>query len=566
MADDPPPPYSSLDPIATASQPRQLPVYNDELSRQMQRRSELALSMPDSQFDAQSTLESERIFHQVSLRREGRKETVPFDRTIEFDENAENNVRARWVAQKIWRREWGLAWPPRNSPNPRNNWGRRNEHPDVGFRWGHEPPPLPPTPPPRRQPQSQYRLFGALLPQTEPEPEPEPEPTPAVEEQDPDLDPEASRPYPQFLAQVEHEKKWIQDEHEFELMHPDMFPHRQTEGPVDFAAEAYKAIKSEWVRCGIWDSEWGEFPGDRWKHEVLREEQLAARNNNPPAPAVIPAPNIGPFASPYAIPLATFLHNARRDNGGPGYEAAADPPAPAPSTDWLGFQRNILSRNVQGAGDEEPTRISPTETQSSSPSARQTNGVQTSDPNTNAEAEIRTPNRHRALSLGRRVENSRSPSPIPEQPRRILRSTRSGRPQKQTKLESSTQPSSDERGRVPGRGRGRGRRRLNAPGNAEPVEQTTQSVSGNAENDLTPVVTGPCARCGRLKATEPVDALPQPLRRSARIKEMVGKRKNTTPPPATSHAPAHKRKRASKQPDHVEKPVKRLNKRPARTK
>jgi len=50
-------------------------------------------SLPKQQFRLQSMREESRIIHQVEGAYDGRKETLSFDRELDFRANAENNVR-----------------------------------------------------------------------------------------------------------------------------------------------------------------------------------------------------------------------------------------------------------------------------------------------------------------------------------------------------------------------------------------------------------------------------------------------------------------------------------------
>ena len=64
---------------------------------------------------------------------------------------------------------------------------------------------------------------------------------------------EASRPYRQFEAQIAKERIWLQDE--------------KDPGGFDIGARAYEVVKQDWIKQGIWRSEWGDMPGRTWKHE-----------------------------------------------------------------------------------------------------------------------------------------------------------------------------------------------------------------------------------------------------------------------------------------------------------
>lgn len=85
----------------------------DEASQQYLRNDGLLQSSPHYQFDKQVQREVERLFHQREplLRNNGRIQTLPFDETLDYKANAENNVRARRVEQGIWKDKWGMEWP-----------------------------------------------------------------------------------------------------------------------------------------------------------------------------------------------------------------------------------------------------------------------------------------------------------------------------------------------------------------------------------------------------------------------------------------------------------------------
>ena len=100
---------------------------------------------------------------------------------------------------------------------------------------------------------------------------------------------EASRPYHQFVYQVNKERERIQDE--------------SANGEGADAAEinttAYENVKNTWTKRGIWNKRWGVLPGMSWKHEqpievIIREEMgdslIPASpliNSNYKAPAAI---------------------------------------------------------------------------------------------------------------------------------------------------------------------------------------------------------------------------------------------------------------------------------------
>lgn len=245
------------------------------------RRAARNASRPITQFMNQARREMYRLSEQEQGIKRGRRPTLPYDDTADSAVNAENNVRRRWVAQGIWAREWGPAWPKGRTKPPaisgraygddgpfRGLYAVRPHQPWQGETWGHEDPspgPEPASEPPlswssqRRkarpeeqtipQPLKYLRKPGGVYPQYR-------IPKTLVRS------PEASRPYRQFQYQVSQERKWIKDELDY----------KPPIEPVDIDALAYKAIRANWVQDGIWNPNWGELPGMTWHHEEPDEE------------------------------------------------------------------------------------------------------------------------------------------------------------------------------------------------------------------------------------------------------------------------------------------------------
>lgn len=59
-------------------------------------------STPLNQFKSQARRERERLEHQLSEERFGRRQTLLWDQSSDLQANSENNVRSRWVEQGIW--------------------------------------------------------------------------------------------------------------------------------------------------------------------------------------------------------------------------------------------------------------------------------------------------------------------------------------------------------------------------------------------------------------------------------------------------------------------------------
>lgn len=239
------------------------------------------------QFQSQARRESERIFHQLSGDLSGRRQTLPFDYSMDYQANAENNVRSRWIEQGIWKEEWGQAWLKGSHPSSRkgcprggpfyNSYSTINSRPRSYFRWGHEKfdleSELRPGSMTETESQPNLQIFGTGAGQPEqPEPTPQPikynRPPLGSVPQRPILkptvrNPEASRPYHQFRYQVSKEHDWIKDE----------VDHKSPEKAVDLDVMAYESVKNNWIEDGIWNPKWGKFPGMTWIHEEPEEEE-----------------------------------------------------------------------------------------------------------------------------------------------------------------------------------------------------------------------------------------------------------------------------------------------------
>jgi hypothetical protein len=78
------------------------------------------------------------------------------------------------------------------------------------------------------------------------------------------LDPDASRPYFQFLFYVSRERKRVWHDHP--CLHP---IHEANE----INRIAYEGVKRRWVKNNLWDGKWGKYPGVTWKHEFTSDAQ-----------------------------------------------------------------------------------------------------------------------------------------------------------------------------------------------------------------------------------------------------------------------------------------------------
>ncbi|CAI6091386.1 unnamed protein product [Clonostachys chloroleuca] len=302
--DEPPPPYAESGETTQPPSPDVPDAVEDVEEEQWRSREIRNKSMPFYQFRSQAKREKERLHDQRLKELHGRRPTLPFDEATDYEANAENNVRARWVEQGIWGEEWGPAWLQGIRPlGIAGMLVRSCDGPFYGLatpdrrlggsRWGHEqgntPSPSPPSSPPRpRVPDT--LIFAYRSPSPPPAPkQPRPRyqiarvlpngtiiakvPKPTVR------DPEASRPLPQFLFQVAKEREWVKDETAY----------KTPGGAVDLDSLAYQSVKKNWITDGIWSPKWdGEVPGPSWYHEEPEswgplEPQQAAPTSTEPA-------------------------------------------------------------------------------------------------------------------------------------------------------------------------------------------------------------------------------------------------------------------------------------------
>ncbi|RSL71374.1 hypothetical protein CEP53_001484 [Fusarium sp. AF-6] len=213
------------------------------------------MSRPLPQFKSQVARECERLIHQLSGNRYGRKQTLPWNCWMDLYANAENNVRSRWVEQGIWGHNWGDAWPDFRSPMKPGEF-MRGEGPAFGCayeyimgktttvitRWAHEEPIFAETPGHDVE-CHQWRL--QQLKQIF-------ESAPKVR------DVGASRPNHQFEYQLSKEYEWIKDELDF----------REPGHHQDVNRLARYSLRENWIRDGIWNPAWGALPGSKWEHEM----------------------------------------------------------------------------------------------------------------------------------------------------------------------------------------------------------------------------------------------------------------------------------------------------------
>jgi hypothetical protein len=238
----------------------------DEYARRFRQLEARRRSTPSCQFLNQWSREEKELFKPFWKK----MRNLPFDRTLDLQGNAQNNVRSRWVEQGIWKSEWGPAWPKGTEPSDLRTWPLPKGPAPYGG-WGHEEEPKrEPTPEPQlaRSPEDNctpFGLFGYVLREqlkakqsaTDSKRDITEEPATA-----PERDTSASRPYHQFLYQVSKECGWIEDE----------LQHQGSAGSVDIKAKAYENVKKIWIEDQIWNFKWGELPGMTWMHEEPYEE------------------------------------------------------------------------------------------------------------------------------------------------------------------------------------------------------------------------------------------------------------------------------------------------------
>lgn len=146
----------------------------DEFYQRELRRLARGKSTPLVQSKSQAERERERLEHQISEERFGRRQTLPWDDSSDLQANSENNIRSHWVEQGIWGDEWGPAWPKDSHPMT-TKWTHRGggsffgpHNPTTsesapGARWGHEesdPEPESESEPKSEPEQEQRPIFG----------------------------------------------------------------------------------------------------------------------------------------------------------------------------------------------------------------------------------------------------------------------------------------------------------------------------------------------------------------------------------------------------------------------
>ena len=347
--EDAPPPYpeSGETTQPPSPVPEDRPV--DKVREAYLRTQALNKSRPKVQFDRLAKLEFDRLCTQAWASRRGRRHTFHYEKELDVQANAENNIRESWIDEGIWGEEWGSAWCEGSTPMDMGGF-RPEDHPfsnsDYGSRWGHELRAedewLPKSrSEPKLEPRTKEVGFGIfayhqpLSPRQASPPQaaggtspPYYPPLPTVRNR------EASRPLPRFLHEMSREREWVRDE----------FDWKPPEEPVDLDALVYESVKRQWLDAGLWISDWGEMPGEKWLHEEADEKSKTAPNQ-----ATVSQAEQEP------LPQAS-AENASSSSGPPQYGAAETPPARSGSTDHESFtlnrdQNRSLSPNRSGRSE-----------------------------------------------------------------------------------------------------------------------------------------------------------------------------------------------------------------------
>ena len=139
---EPPPPYSESGETTQPSTPLPPgPPVVDKWYQRCLREQAGDKSRPYGQFESQAKRERLRLIDQLSSGCR-RRQTLPFDSSLDLLANAENNVRSRWVEQGIWGEEWGPPWPKGSNPMDSRHWVFKGKAPfhraTATSHWGHE--------------------------------------------------------------------------------------------------------------------------------------------------------------------------------------------------------------------------------------------------------------------------------------------------------------------------------------------------------------------------------------------------------------------------------------------
>ena len=196
---------------------------------------ELEMSDPHAQFSIQVEDELGRI------RAARDKGLLQHPKVFDLEEAAEANVKYRWIQQGIWDKRWNhqlhKTWKHElEDPLPLVRLSNITEKSEVkNLETKH------------KRTQADLKEEYHELVQC------------AVDDQGRQL----SRPCYQFIYQICQQREWIK----MGLSEQDQNQDQQT----DLDTRAYEAVKSRWVRDGIWDDDWAFVPGTSWRHERPRK-------------------------------------------------------------------------------------------------------------------------------------------------------------------------------------------------------------------------------------------------------------------------------------------------------
>ncbi|KAJ3500781.1 hypothetical protein NM208_g17071 [Fusarium decemcellulare] len=165
--------------------------------------------------------------------------------------------------------------------------------------------------------------------------------------------PSSSRPFRQFLHQVQLERKWIKDELDFR--HPG---HNR-----DLDNLAYDSVRSNWENDGIWNLAWDMLPGKSWKHEELDPAE-ASSDGDSSSDEGTDATRQSKRGTKSPFRRSNYRSKRRRDDSSLGEEDLATQSENTRESSITGFstlseffnhpQRPQLKRKPrQGAGKEE---------------------------------------------------------------------------------------------------------------------------------------------------------------------------------------------------------------------
>ncbi|QIX02380.1 hypothetical protein AMS68_007897 [Peltaster fructicola] len=163
-----------------------------------------------------------------------------FDASSDLQANAENNIRARWIAQGIWNEDWGQAWA-QGSKRLSAAWCRetgRHQGPCPVGDWNRKA---------TKNDQAVWQRLTSMAQKSSPV-------FRRVILANKQKVTDSSRPYKQFCWQVG-------------------FLHAFVENGFRDIEESWQRTEALWREEGIWQEKWLSVPGDTWAYEQLEQEQ-----------------------------------------------------------------------------------------------------------------------------------------------------------------------------------------------------------------------------------------------------------------------------------------------------